>query len=299
MTIGFSMQSNKPARRSAEHVRPISDGQNNAMEGPITAPAVVVTGGSEGIGRALAQVFLSKGHSVVLVARNAERLAHAAAVLRSSLSEGKRLEIFTADVTGESSYESLSQHLRASGLHIEVLINNAGLGLGGPFANQSSDDLDQLIALNMAALTRWVRQAVGEMLDRGQGHIINMASLGGYSPGPNQAAYYASKAYVLSLSEALASEMAGTGVRIAVVAPGPVDTGFHAMMGADRSFYRFLLPSLSPERVARSVYRGYKFKSRVIIPGVINRLMSIFMRVLPHPILVPLVGWLLAPRGRS
>ena len=121
-----------------------------------------------------------------------------------------------------------------------------------------------------------------------------MASLGGAVPGPNQAAYYASKAYVLSLSEALAQECAGEGVRVAAVAPGPVDTRFHADMAAEGSPYRLLIPALNPKRTARAAIRGYQLGQRVVVPGLVNRAVYISVRALPHPLTVPVVGWLLA-----
>jgi short-subunit dehydrogenase len=108
--------------------------------------------------------------------------------------------------------------------------------------------------------------------------------------------YYASKAYVISLSEAVAAEVAGEGVRVAVLLPGPVETGFHADMGAEDALYRSLIPSMAPARVAGAAYRGFVLGQRVIIPGLMSKLNGGGMRILPHPVLVPLVGWLLWPR---
>ena len=174
--------------------------------------------------------------------------------------------------------------------------NNAAIGLSGPFALHDDEQLGDLIALNVTALTRLSRKALPEMLQRRRGGILNLASLGGYAPGPHQAAYYASKAYVISLTEALAAEASGFGVRISVVAPGPVDTNFHAAMSADNALYRSLLPSLSPERVAASAYRGFIFGQRVIVPHLFNRAMQIALKILPHPLTVPRVAWLLKNR---
>jgi hypothetical protein len=138
------------------------------------------------------------------------------------------------------------------------------------------------------------------MLARGRGGIINISSLGGYGPGPYQAAYYASKAYVISLSEAVASEVAGSGVRICAVAPGPVGTRFHHDMQAETAPYRRLLPELTPERVARSAYLGFRLRRRVVVPGVLNMLAALALRVMPHPLTVPILGWLLRPgAGRA
>ncbi len=119
-----------------------------------------------------------------------------------------------------------------------MLVNNAGIGLSGRFDDHSHEEIEALLALNVTALTRLMRHVLPQMRARGRGGVLNIASLGGYVPGPHQAVYYASKAYVISLSEAVASELAGTGVRVAVVAPGPVATGFHAAMGAENARYR-------------------------------------------------------------
>ena len=111
-----------------------------------------------------------------------------------------------------------------------------------------------------------------------------------------QFTYYASKAYVISLTEAAAWENAGKGVRLTVLAPGPVNTSFHEAMGAESSFYRQLLPALSPERTANSAYSGFVLGRCLIVPGVINTFMAVALRILPHTLLLPLVGWLLRPR---
>jgi short-subunit dehydrogenase len=134
------------------------------------------------------------------------------------------------------------------------------------------------------------------MLARGRGGVMNVASLGGLAPGPYQAAYYASKAYVVSLTEAVASEIAGLGVRLTALAPGPVNTGFHAAMGAEHSFYRQLIFPLSPEGTAKAAYRGYVLGRRLVVPGLFNKLLAIALRILPHTLLLPLIGWLLRPR---
>jgi hypothetical protein len=111
--------------------------------------------------------------------------------------------------------------------------------------------------------------------------------------------YYASKAYVLSFSEAIAAETAGEGVRITAVAPGPVDTRFHAKMGAEQSMYRYLVPPSSPQGIARAAYRGFTLGMRVVVPGFLNPFLALAMRILPHRIVIPIVGLLLKQRGSS
>lgn len=262
------------------------------------APAVVVTGGSRGIGEAIAERFAAAGHRVAIVARHGSTLEAAAA--RITAKTGSRVIAIVCDITAANAFDAIDRRLTDEGLYLDCLVNNAAIGLSGPFAEQDETQISDLIALNVTALTRLCRRALPHMLQRRRGGILNLASLGGYAPGPHQAAYYASKAYVLSLTEALACEASGLGVRIAVVAPGPVETRFHADMGAESALYRAILPSLAPHRVASSALRGFMFGQRVIIPHPFNRMMQMALKVLPHPISVPLVAWLLknrTPRG--
>jgi short-subunit dehydrogenase len=254
-------------------------------------PAVVITGGSRGIGEALARKFAEAGYMTVIVGRNAERLK--AAADRIGAARAAQPAVIVCDVTAPDAFELLTRSLTDSGFYLDVLINNAGLGLSGRFIDQDDARLSDLIALNIASLTRLCRLALPDMAKRERGGVINIASLGAYAPGPYQAAYYASKAYVLSLTEALAAEYSGNGVRICAVAPGPVDTDFHADMGAEGANYRKVLPSLSARRVAQSVYFRFRFGQRVIIPGLTNRALSIILKVSPHPVSVPVVAWLL------
>lgn len=260
-------------------------------------PAVVVTGGSRGIGRALARRFAQAGHTVAIVARDSERLEVAAAEIATET--GANVIPVALDVTDADAPTALDDALRGSGLYADVLVNNAGQGLGGVFDEQESADIARLIELNVTATSRLTHHALGAMLKRGRGGILNIASLGGLVPGPYQAAYYASKAYVISLTEAVAWEARGRGVRIAVVAPGPVDTGFHAQMDADRALYRTVLPSLAPETVAASAYRGYALGRTKIVPGVLPTLAALALKILPNVVTVPLVAALLDNREQA
>lgn len=260
-----------------------------------TRPAVIVTGASGGIGQAIAGRFLAAGHPLLLIARDASRLAATAEAMRA-VAKGLPVHALALDVTTADAAERIDAALAAAGLAPAVLVNNAAIGLGGPLLDQDGGDIERLIALNITALTRLTRHFARRMRDDGSGSIINVASLGGYTPGPNQAAYYASKAYVLSLSEALAQELAATDVHVMVVAPGPVPTGIHASMGADRALYRVLLPAMSPAAIARSTYLGYRLGRRVVVPGFHNQLTAWMLRVLPHRLTSPLIGMLLEPR---
>jgi short-subunit dehydrogenase len=262
------------------------------------APATVVTGGSRGIGLALARRFAEAGSDVALVARGRGPLEEAAAAITRDF-KVRALPI-VLDVTEDDAPRAIDAGLAAQGLYMDCLVNNAGIGLSGCFHAHDPRDIDRLVALNVASLARLMRHALAPMRARARGGILNVASLGGYAPGPYQAAYYASKAFVISLTEAVAYETRGEGVRIAVVAPGPVETSFHRDMGADGALYRLLVPSSTPEGVARSAYRGFVAGRRVIVPGILATISAYVLRVLPHPIAVPLVGLLLDPgRGKS
>ncbi|MFN0219927.1 MAG: SDR family NAD(P)-dependent oxidoreductase [Hyphomicrobium sp.] len=255
------------------------------------SPAVVVTGGSRGIGVAIAGEFASRGHAVAIVARGAGDLERAAQAI--AVNAERRPLTISCDITLPSAFAEISQSLAAQKFYLDVLVNNAGIGLAGPFTSHNSEEIDTLLALNIAAVTRLTRAALPGMLARRRGGILNVASLGAYVPGPHQAAYYASKAYVTSLTEAIATENAGSGVRFSVLAPGPVETTFHADMGADQAMYRRILPALSPERTARAAYRGYMIGQRLIVPGLANRAALGALKVLPHPLTAPFVAWLL------
>lgn len=257
-------------------------------------PVAVVTGASRGIGLAIARRFARAGRDVAIVARHEGATEAAAASIAAEY--GVRALAIAMDVTLAGTAERLEDRLRADGFYADILVNCAAVGLAGPFVGQPPAAIDNLIALNVAALTRLTRHALPQMLARGRGGIINVASIGGLIPGPNQAAYYASKAYVVSLTRAIATENAGRGVRIMALAPGPVDTGFHSAMGAELSFYRQLLVALSARQVAFECYLAYRAGFRLYVPGLTGKLLQIAVWIIPHAVLLPLIGWLLTRR---
>jgi short-subunit dehydrogenase len=259
-------------------------------------PAVVITGGSRGIGLALAQRFIEAARETAIVARSAPGLAEAVAEIKSAT--GFEATAILCDVSEPNAADIIAAELSRAGLYLDVLVNNAGIGLAGPFVTHTPAEISRLIALNVETVTRLTRAALPDMLARQRGGVLNVASLGGAIPGPNQAVHYASKSYVISLTEAVASETFGQGVRVAVVLPGPVSTDFHKDMGADRSPYRWIVPAMSPRRVARSAYFGFMIGRRVIVPGLFNAAFYLTLRVLPHTLTVPIVHWLLwRPKG--
>lgn len=260
-------------------------------------PAVVITGASEGIGLALAQSYARTGHALVLVARNENDLdAAATAIVQATPSAS--IAKLAADVTHPDILTQLDATLVARGFYIDILINNAGSGLAGRFGSHQPAQIEALLALNVVAVTRLCRHVLPGQLIRGRGGMINIASLGGYTPGPHQAAYYASKAYVLSLSEALASETSGYGVHVMAVAPGVVDTGFHGKMGTRQALYRRLIPAQGPAHIAQWTRISFNLGVRVLVPGLLEILCATALRLAPHRLTVPLVGLLLRPQTR-
>lgn len=265
--------------------------EGGASGANVARPAVVVTGGSRGIGLAFAQRFADQGRNVAILGRDRSALERAL----TTFGQYSRAKVFAiaCDVTDDQCFAVITRELQSHGFCLDVLVNCAGIGLGGPFIGQTVEDLDRLVAVNVGALTRLTRMALPDMIARRAGGIINVSSLGALVPGPNQAAYYASKSYVLALTEALASETSGSGVRVVAVLPGPADTEFHATMGAEDALYRFLLPSMSATAVARSAVWGFEAGHRLVVPGLFNKLAVLVLRLTPHVLTVPLMGLLL------
>jgi len=258
------------------------------------APVVVVTGASEGIGFSLALRFAREGHDIMAVARSAGTLADAAAVIRAR--SGRAVYEVAADLTTARGLDAIDEALKANRLYVYILVNNAGVGYGGEFIAQGAESMRRLLDLNIYAMSELIRRHLPGMQQRREGGVLNVGSLGGFFPGPYQAAYYASKAYVLSLTHALAQEVRGGGVRVSAVAPGPVQTRFHQRAGAWNSNYLKMPGGISAERVARGAYLGFFLRQIVIVPGGLAFLASVFSRIIPYAILTPFIGWLLKKR---
>lgn len=258
-------------------------------------PATVITGASEGLGFALARRIAREGRAVVLIARSAEPLREAAQELRASYPKASIIEE-TLDVGQMDAFEQIEAVLASHGLYLDVLVNNAGIALSGPFSVQDPSTIDQLLQTNIAALTRLSRMALPPMRARGRGGIMNLSSLGSFTPGPWNAVYFASKAYVLSLSAAISAECAGEGVRVCAVTFGPVRTKMLSELGGSHSYYKSLFASSSPDRMARLAWRSYRLGRRVVIPGFTTTVLAWWVRAMPYELLLPIVSWLMRPR---
>ena len=248
-------------------------------------PVVLITGASSGIGAALAKVFAAHGHELALVARRGDRLD---ALAEEIAATGRpRPTVFTADLERRDGASAIAAELSSRGLEPAFVVNNAGFGLRGEAATLSRDEQLAMIDLNVRALTELSLMFV-DSVARHRGGILNVASLAAFLPGPGMAVYYASKAYVLSFSEALHRELSERGVRVTALCPGPVPTEFQARAGLSLPAAARML-ELSAERVAQVGYDAFMAGQRVAIAGTGNRVLVSLMRLVPHALLLRLV----------
>ncbi|MGA7457735.1 MAG: SDR family oxidoreductase [Methyloceanibacter sp.] len=258
------------------------------------AAAVVITGATQGIGRALAGEFARDGHTLVLVARDETKLAATARSLTEA--HGIGVKLFACDLGTPEGCADLENALRRFGLYPDVLVNNAALMTAGFFQDADPAKLRQIVDLDVQAVVDLTRRFLPGMLARGTGGVLNVASVEGFMPVPYQATYAAAKAFILSFTRALAYETMGTGVRVAALAPGATTTAMHAKAGAEHSRYVQLFPVMAPEDVARIGYRKFKRGKKIIVTGWFNRLSAIAQRFAPGFALVPFMGWLFRVR---
>jgi len=257
-------------------------------------PAVLITGASSGIGLELAKVFAAHGHALALVARSADTLEGVARQLATR--HGIRALAVVADLSAPGAPDEVFDRVRNAGLQVDVLVNNAGAGLGGAFAATDLATELRMITLNVMALTHLTKLSLPGMLERGAGRILNVASTAAFAPGPLMAVYYATKAYVLSFSEALAAELRGTGVTVTVLCPGPTRTGFQSAARIDGARL-FRMPWVTDAAtVARLGFKGLMRGKPIVIPGLLNKLLPQIVRVSPRR-LVTWVSRLLQERS--
>jgi short-subunit dehydrogenase len=248
-------------------------------------PVVLITGASSGIGAALARVFAAHGHELVLVARRQDGLNALADEIAAA--GRSRPTVLTVDLERRDAASVIAAELSAKAMEPAVVVNNAGFGLSGAAAAVSRDEQLAMVDVNVRALTELSLMFV-DSLTRHRGGILNVASLAAFLPGPGMAVYYASKAYVLSFSEALHRELSDRGVRVTTLCPGPVPTEFQARSGMQLNPAARAL-ELSAERVAQIGYDAFMRGKRVVVAGINNRIAVSLMRLVPNGLLLRLV----------
>jgi uncharacterized protein len=244
------------------------------------AQTALITGASSGIGLEISKLFAADGFNVVLVARRQETLEKIAEDLRTS--HGIKTAVVACDLSEPEAADRLVGELRTRKIDVDILVNNAGFGNQGLFHEIPADRDRALVQVNVAALTDLTKLLVPGMVDRKQGRILNLASTAAFQPGPLMAAYYASKAYVLSFSVALADELAPFGVTVTALCPGPTDTGFAGRAGvAGKRLFR---DTASVEEVARKGYAALMAGKTVEVVGTRNKVWTFLTRFFPRRI---------------
>ncbi len=238
---------------------------------------VIITGASSGIGRELLKIFASNGHFVIAVARRREKLEE----IKKEFNE--KVEIFCKDMSKLGDIAELYEEIKELNIEVDLLINNAGTGEYGFFYETDMKSHMKTLNLNIKGLTYLTRIFAEDMIKKKQGGIINVASTASFqSGGPLMGVYYASKAYVLSLTEALVEEMEYRGVRIMVLCPGPTSTEFKGMSSKRKGMEKFYVTT--PRQVAESCYRDYFKGKNICVPGLLNKIIIFITRFIPRKV---------------
>jgi len=240
---------------------------------------VLITGASSGIGRELARCFAAGGCRLILLARNTAALDALAAELRQS----RQIEsvVLTADLSRAETPERVFQELQGRGIAVDVLVNNAGFGAHGGFADLPLPRQLEMIQVNLTALTHLTGLFLPGMIQRRRGGVLNVGSVAGFLPGPGMAVYYATKAHVLSFSEALAGELDGTGLTVTVLCPGPTESNFGPVARGNKT-RRIKTPKMTAAAVAECGYLDFRRGTLISIPGWQNRLLVLLIKMLPR-----------------
>jgi len=255
---------------------------------------VLITGASSGIGRELAPFFAVDGSDLILVARTESKLQELADELTTK--HGTNVTVIPMDLSKPNAPQQLFDELTAAGMTVDVLINNAGFGQYGPFADGEMSRYSNMLQLNVTALTELAHLFVRGMIERKRGAIMNLGSTASFQPGPNSAVYYASKAYVLSFSEALWDEVRKKGVTIMCLCPGPTKTGFGDDSNMEDTFM-FKYNAMNVKDVAAAAYRGLRKQKRLVMPGIINNIMAWSVRMSPRSSIIRVMSWLQPNKG--
>ena len=252
----------------------------------IFKPVTVVTGASAGIGAELARVFARNGHEVALVARREKEMVLIANEIAPSAKY--KPHVITVDLQRSDAPARIAHELLGRGLEPSIVVNNAGFGLFGHAIKRDRAEQLDMIAVNIRATTD-LSLRFSDHLIRHRGGILNVGSIAGFLPGPGMAVYYASKAYVLSFSEALRGELAPRGVRVTVLCPGPVPSEFQARAGYEPGFDSAIL-NVSASNVAKAGYRGLMANKRAVMPGFGIKIVPFLLRLFPRGFILAAVG---------
>lgn len=251
----------------------------------MTILVTLITGASAGIGTELARVFASNGHRLALVDRRVDRLI---ALGNEIAARGPTPILIPCDLQQPDAVDKIEAALATAGVEVEFVVNNAGFGLFGHAIELDRQEQLDIIAINILALTD-LSLRFSDSLIRHRGGVLNLGSLAGFLPGPGMAVYYASKAYVLSFSEALRLELAPLGVRVTTLCPGSVATEFQARAGLKPGFEHDMM-NTSAFQVAQAGYRGLMANKRTVLPGLTTKIVPLLLRLFPRAFILAAVG---------
>jgi uncharacterized protein len=260
-----------------------------ALPPPSDSSAALVTGASSGIGASLARELAGRGHTTILVARREDALHQLANEL--SAEHGTHSEVITADLSSEEGRTNLAAAVDGLGLDVEILVNNAGFGGFGAAHETDADRQAQMVSLNCVTLTYLQALYTPAMAERGRGAVLNLGSTASFQPLPGSATYAATKAFVLSFSEATHAELRPHGVTVTALCPGPVKTEFGRVAGAGSAEERLPQPFwLEADAVARQAVNAMDKGKRVVVPGILNRAGALGGQHAPRSVILPVIG---------
>jgi short-subunit dehydrogenase len=263
---------------------------NGSTPALCSAQTALITGASGGIGYELAKMFAKDHYNLVLVARSGEKLNQVASELQTL--HGIRVTVVPVDLAQPAAPKFLFDQLRRERVDVDLLVNNAGFGVFGEFSQIPETEVLDQIQLNMTALTLLTKLFLAPMIERRAGRIMNVASTAAFQPGPLMAVYYATKAYVLSFSEALANELRGSGVTVCCFCPGATNTGFAKRAGLEGSRLFKQIGATNVEAVARDGYRGLMAGRTLVISGMHNWLVAESVRFAPRKLVTAVSRWI-------
>ncbi|UOY92044.1 SDR family oxidoreductase [Ectobacillus sp. JY-23] len=247
---------------------------------------VLITGASGGIGKELAYLFAKDGYHLVLIARDGSRLKSIANELQNKY--GTQVTMIAKDLSNQEAVSEVYKELQEKRVQVDYLVNNAGFGLFGEFAKTDLDKELNMIDLNIKTLTHLTKLFLTGMMERNKGGILNVASTAAFQPGPLMAVYYATKAYVLSFTEALDNELKDTNIKVAALCPGPTQTEFssRADLGASKLFKSGVM---DVKQVATIAYKEFQSGKTIVIPGLKNRILAGSIRFMPRKLVTAIV----------
>ncbi|WDP85634.1 MAG: SDR family oxidoreductase [Desulfobacter sp.] len=250
----------------------------------------LITGASTGIGYELSKIFSKNGYNLVLVARSQDRLEKLASKIGRQ--NKVQVDIIVKDLSQADAAKEVYDQIQKGNIKIDVLVNNAGIGIGGKFSETPLEQELNLIALNITSLAYLCKRFAGDMVKNGQGKILNVASTEAFQPGPYMSNYYASKAYVIMLSEGLNLELKKDGITVTALCPGPTKTNFFNRADIKGSYLANSPHMMSPKTVAELGFAGLMKGKTIVIPGLINKLLAFSVRLTPRCLISYITGYL-------